>query len=174
VTVASILLVVTLVATAATAGIALIVLAVTAMSAGVAVIVALVLRMTSDPAEDCDLPSPPTRLQRPRAARPRSQARPTHPVRNISTLGESMSTQRKDRRPSPIRRHAALATAVITALAIAAPVAEASAATPPADPPPASASAVATGPTLTGDVFNGPTAVVTSPSSAVGTVVGSA
>jgi hypothetical protein len=67
-----------------------------------------------------------------------------------------------------------LATAVITALAIAAPVAEASAATPDAVPPPASASAVATGPTLTGDVFNGPTAVVTSPSSAVGTVVGSA
>jgi hypothetical protein len=67
-----------------------------------------------------------------------------------------------------------LATAVITALAIAAPVGEASAATPPAVPPPATASAAATGPTLTGDTFNGPTAIVTSPSSAVGSVVGSA
>jgi hypothetical protein len=64
-----------------------------------------------------------------------------------------------------------LATAVITALAIAAPVAEASAATPPV-PPPATASAAATGPTLVGDVFNGGTAIVTSPSSADGTVVG--
>jgi hypothetical protein len=113
------------------------------------------------------------------------------PIRNISTSGEIMSTQRQDRRPSPIRRRAALATGVITALAIAAPVAEASAATPHAVPPSAIASlpaanpppsfvehsvaraAVATGPTLTGDVFNGGTAIVTSPSPAVGTVVGS-
>jgi hypothetical protein len=84
------------------------------------------------------------------------------PVRNISTLGESMSTQRKDRRPNPIRRHAALATAVIAALAIAAPIAGASAATP----------ADATGPTLVGDVFNGGTAIATSPSPAAATVIG--
>jgi hypothetical protein len=81
-----------------------------------------------------------------------------------------MSTQRKYRRPSPIRTRAALATAVITALAIAAPVAQASAATPPAVSPTASAAAI--GPTLTGDVFNGRTAIVTSPSSTVVTVVG--
>jgi hypothetical protein len=73
-----------------------------------------------------------------------------------------MSTQRQARRPRPIRRRAAFATAVITALAIAAPVAGASAATPGS----------ATGPTLTSDVFNGGTAIVTSPSSAVGSVVG--
>jgi hypothetical protein len=84
-----------------------------------------------------------------------------------------------------------LATGVITALAIAAPVAEASAATPhvpppaiashPAfNPPPSSSvehsvarAGVASGPTLIGDVFNGGTAIVTSPSPAVGTVVGS-
>jgi hypothetical protein len=114
------------------------------------------------------------------------------PARNISTRGESMSTQRQDRRPAPIRRLAALATAVIAALAIAAPVAEASAATPHAVPvraiaslpaanpqPPSSVepsvdrAAVANGPTLIGDVFNGPTTIVTSPSPAVGTVVGS-
>jgi hypothetical protein len=106
--------------------------------------------------------------------------------------GESMSTQRHDRRPSPISRRAAVATGVIAALAIAAPVAEASAATPLAVPPRATASlravnppprafvepsvaraAGATGPTLIGDVFNGGTAIVTSPSPAVGTVVGS-
>jgi hypothetical protein len=113
------------------------------------------------------------------------------PVRNISNLGES-STQRRDRRPSPIRRIGALAAGVIAALAIAAPVAAASAATtravpPPAiatrpavNPPPASSvepsvahGAVAIGPTLIGDVFNGGTTIVTSPSPAVGTVVGS-
>jgi hypothetical protein len=85
-----------------------------------------------------------------------------------------------------------LATAVITALAIAAPVAEASAATPVAVPRPATTSlravnppapsfvkrsvaraGVASGPTLIGDVFNGGTAIVTSPSPAVGMVVGS-
>jgi uncharacterized membrane protein len=74
-----------------------------------------------------------------------------------------MFTQRTDRRSRPIRRRAAFATAVITALAIAAPVAGASAAEP----------ASATGPTLAGDTFNGGTAIVTSPSSAVGSVVGS-
>jgi hypothetical protein len=50
---------------------------------------------------------------------------------------------------------------------------EASAAAPLAVPPPATASAAATGPTLTADVFNGGTAIVTSPSSADGTVVDS-
>ena len=85
-----------------------------------------------------------------------------------------MSTQRKDRLPSPIRRRAALATAVITALAIAAPVAGASAATPfAAVEPSAGPAGSANGPTLTGDTFNGATVIVTSPSPASGTVVGS-
>jgi hypothetical protein len=70
-----------------------------------------------------------------------------------------------------IRRRAALAGA-ITALAIAAPVGAASAATPPTAPTPTSAADTATGPVLVGDVFNGNTAIVTSPSSAVATVVG--
>ena len=102
-----------------------------------------------------------------------------------------MSTQRQDRRPTPIRRRAALATGVIAALAIVAPVAEASAATSLAvpqravaslravNPPPRSfvepsvaRAGVAIGPTLTGDFFNGGTAIVTSPSPAVGMVVG--
>jgi uncharacterized membrane protein len=71
-----------------------------------------------------------------------------------------MSTQRKYRRPSLTKTRAALATAVVTALAIAAPVAQASAATPRAVSPPASAAAI--GPTLIGDVFDGPTTIVTS------------
>jgi hypothetical protein len=62
---------------------------------------------------------------------------------------------------------------VITALALAAPVAEASAAAPHAVPPHAIASRAVTGPTLIGDVFNGGTAIVTSPSPALGMVVGS-
>jgi hypothetical protein len=85
-----------------------------------------------------------------------------------------------------------LATGVIAALAIAAPVSEASAATPHAVPVRAIATlpavnpqplssvepsggrvVVATGPTIIGSVFNGGTAFVTSPSPAVGTVVGS-
>lgn len=67
-----------------------------------------------------------------------------------------------------------MATAVITALAIAAPVAEASAATPRAvvQTSAGSAGSVA-GPTLSGDTFNGGTAVVTSPSSATATVIDS-
>jgi hypothetical protein len=75
-----------------------------------------------------------------------------------------MSTQRKNRRPGWIGRRAALATAVITALAIAAPGAEASASV--------ARDAVAIGPTLIGDTFNGGTAIVTSPSPAVATVIG--
>jgi hypothetical protein len=85
-----------------------------------------------------------------------------------------------------------LATGVITALAIAAPVAGASAATPhavhvravaslrAANPQPRSfvepsvdRASVVNGPTLSGDVFNGGTTIVTSPSPATGTVVGS-
>jgi hypothetical protein len=62
---------------------------------------------------------------------------------------------------------------VITALALAAPVAEASAAAPHAVPPHGIASRAVTGPTLIGDVFNGGTAIVTSPSPALGMVVGS-
>jgi hypothetical protein len=77
-----------------------------------------------------------------------------------------MFTQRKDQRPSWIGRRAALATGAIAALAIAAPGAEASASV--------ARDAVATGPTLIGDVFNGGTAIVTSPSPAAGIVVGSA
>lgn len=88
-------------------------------------------------------------------------------VSKIPTLGESMSTQRKQRR-SRIRRTAAFATGVITALAIAAPIAGANAATPPH-----AAAAVAVAPTLRGDVFNGALTIVTSPSSATGNVVSS-
>jgi hypothetical protein len=85
-----------------------------------------------------------------------------------------MPTQPTHRRPSPIRRRAALATAAIAALAIAAPVAPASADTPLAVVQTSAGSAgSATGPTLIGDTFNGGTVVVTSPSSATGTVVGS-
>jgi hypothetical protein len=65
------------------------------------------------------------------------------------------------------QRRAALLTGIIAALALAAPVAGAGAATPSASP-----TAVANGPTLTADTFNGGTAIVTSPSSASGTVVG--
>lgn len=103
-----------------------------------------------------------------------------------------MSTQRTPRQRGPIRTPVAVATVLITALALAAPVAEASAATPDAvarcagagitaiNPPPSCAvhsgehAAVAIGPTLSGDVFNGPTLIITSPSPVVGTVVGSA
>jgi hypothetical protein len=81
-----------------------------------------------------------------------------------------MSTPHPYRRPSPLSTRAALATAAITALAIAAPVAQASAGPPPAVSPPASAAAI--GPTLDGDIFNGHTAIVTSPSSTVVTVAG--
>jgi hypothetical protein len=77
-----------------------------------------------------------------------------------------MRTQRTPQRRSPIRRPAALATGVLTALALTVPVAEAGAATLQAPPP----SAVVTGPTLSGDVFNGSTVIVTSPSPASGTI----
>jgi threonine dehydrogenase-like Zn-dependent dehydrogenase len=115
-------------------------------------------------------------------------------IRNASTSGEAMSTQPTPRHRGPIRTPVAVATILITALALAlaAPVAEASAATPHAvalraragitaiNPPPSSPvhsgdhAAVAIGPTLSGDVFNGPTLIITSPSPVVGTVVGSA
>jgi hypothetical protein len=62
-------------------------------------------------------------------------------------------------------RRFAFGTAVITALAIAAPVAGASAAT---DPP-----AAVVGPTLIGDVFNGNTTIITSPGPALGTTIDS-
>lgn len=82
--------------------------------------------------------------------------------------------QPKHRRPSSIRRRAALATAAITALAIAAPVAQAGAATPTAGlQTSASSAGSAIGPTLSGNAFNGGTVVVTSPSSATGTVIDS-
>jgi hypothetical protein len=101
---------------------------------------------------------------------PRSSAawRPAH-LRNISISGGSMFTQRAPRRRSPIRRPSAVATGLITALAIAAPITHASAATPAAVPPPAGTSLVI-GPTLSGDVFNGPLTIVTSPSPASATV----
>lgn len=89
-----------------------------------------------------------------------------------------MFTHRKQPR-SWIGRRTALATGVLAALAIGAPVAEASVATPVAVRVAAVAAAPAgdgdsaTGPTIIGSVFNGGTAVVTSPGSAVGTVVGS-
>jgi hypothetical protein len=94
------------------------------------------------------------------------------PQENMSTSGASMSTQRKDHRRSPVRSRAGLVAAVIAALAIAAPVAEASAATSGAVPGHAIASAAATSPTLTGDTFNGRTAIVTSPGPTVVTVDG--
>jgi hypothetical protein len=84
-----------------------------------------------------------------------------------------MPTQPKHRPPSSIRRLAALATAAITALAIAAPVAQASAATPPVVQASAGSAGSATGPTLSGDTFNGGTVIVTSPSPATGTVINS-
>jgi hypothetical protein len=92
-----------------------------------------------------------------------------------------MSTQRKVRRPNLIRRYTALATA-ITALAIGAPATEATAAAPlttvaslPAInalsfDPTVGGVAVAIGPTVIGDVFNGGTTVVVSNTSAVGSV----
>jgi hypothetical protein len=99
------------------------------------------------------------------------------------------------RRTSRIKRRAATAAGVITALAIAAPVAGASAATPrdfglgalPAFPalpgytpaplgfvgPSVGFVAVAIGPTVIGSVFNGGTTVVVSTSPAAGSVIGS-
>jgi hypothetical protein len=79
-----------------------------------------------------------------------------------------------------------LATGIIAALAIAAPVAEASAATPLAISPPSTNTpslsveepslgwaAVAIGPTIIGSVFNGGTTVVISNASAVGSTIDS-
>jgi hypothetical protein len=96
-----------------------------------------------------------------------------------------MSTQRQRRRPSPTRRRAALATAVITALAIAAPVGGASA-TPRAversaglfDPaflydPAFAGWEFAYAGNAIGDVFNGGTTVVVSTAPAQGNTIGS-
>jgi apolipoprotein N-acyltransferase len=77
VTVGGVLLIVALVAIAATS-IALIVLAIVATSALAAAIAALVLRMTSDPAKDRALPSPAPHPKRAGAAQPRSRPRPIH------------------------------------------------------------------------------------------------
>jgi hypothetical protein len=78
-----------------------------------------------------------------------------------------------NRRIGPIRRRAVSAAGVIAALAIAAPVAEASAATPRAVPfsffGPWAGAALAIGPTVIGDAFNGGTTVVVSTAPAVGT-----
>jgi hypothetical protein len=73
--------------------------------------------------------------------------------------------------PGSIGRRAALATAAVTGLAIAAPATPASAATPRvAIQTSAGSPGTAIGPTLIGDTFNGGTVIVTSPSAAVGTV----
>jgi hypothetical protein len=82
-----------------------------------------------------------------------------------------MPAQPKHGLPAFIGRRAAVATAAVTALAIAAPLATASAATPRAVvQTPAGTAGSAVGPTLVGDTFNGATVIVTSPSSAIGTV----
>jgi hypothetical protein len=109
---------------------------------------------------------------------------------------EPMATQRRICR---LKRRTVSAAAIITALAIAAPVAEASAATPgvpwpslPLLPESAAAAALdwaaapvpivvpvgaglaaARGPIVIGDVFNGGTTVVVSTSPAIGATVGS-
>lgn len=95
-----------------------------------------------------------------------------------------MSPQRQHRRPSPIRRRAALATAVIAALAIAAPVGGASAATPRAVGSSAwlteliglavaGGGEFAFGGYAISDVFNGGTTAVTSTGPAQGNTIGS-
>jgi anti-sigma-K factor RskA len=85
-----------------------------------------------------------------------------------------MPTQPQQRRPGSVRRCAAVATAAIAALAIAAPVAQATAATPRAVvQTPADSAGSVTGPTLSGNMFNGGTVIVTSPSPATGTVTNS-
>jgi hypothetical protein len=80
-----------------------------------------------------------------------------------------MST--RDRRPGPLGRRAALATAVIAALAAAAPVVGASAATPVAVERDAAGGEFAFGGLAVADVFNGGTTVVVSTSPAVGTTI---
>jgi hypothetical protein len=80
-----------------------------------------------------------------------------------------MSTQPNHLRPRWIGRFAALSISAVTAVGIAAPIADASAATPHAVP---QAAATAVGPTLVGNVFNGKLVIVTSRSSSDATVVG--
>jgi hypothetical protein len=80
-------------------------------------------------------------------------------MEDLDRQGHSMSTQPTHRYPRLISRFAALAISVITAIAIAAPIADASAATPRAVP---QAAATAVGPTLIGNVFNGKLVIVTS------------
>ena len=96
-----------------------------------------------------------------------------------------MSAQRQHRGPRPIRRRAALATAVITALAIATPVGGANA-TPRAversarlydlgflNDPAFAGWEVAYAGNAIGDVFNGGTTVVVSTAPAQGNTIGS-
>jgi hypothetical protein len=87
-----------------------------------------------------------------------------------STAGEIMSAHRNHRRPTGLKRGAAIATGVLAALAIAAPVAEAGTADLRAADAPAASTvvpadgspgAVAVGPTIIDSVFNGPTTIVT-------------
>lgn len=81
-----------------------------------------------------------------------------------------MSAHRTHRRPTTLKRGAAVATGLIAALAIAAPAAQAATADlQPADaPPPAtvvpadgSHGALAIGPTIVDSEFNGPTTILT-------------
>jgi hypothetical protein len=89
-----------------------------------------------------------------------------------------MSTQCQHRGPRPIRSRLALATAVISALAIAAPAPGASAATPVKVWPSAvwpytGAGKFVYGGLAVADVFNGGTTVVVSTGAAQGNTIGS-
>ena len=73
-----------------------------------------------------------------------------------------MSTHRRNGRSSRYLRRVTFATAIVAALAIAAPVAQASAAARFAVPAAASGCNVAVGGTYTDTIFNGPTQFVVS------------